>query len=58
MQMGQAEANQWMGSSALARGPWSQDSATENGREKEKRECYSGLGSESWAAEILVLTVR
>lgn len=25
MQMGQAEANQWMGSSALARGPWSQD---------------------------------
>jgi hypothetical protein len=32
--------------------------ATENGREKEERECYSGLGSESWTAEIIVLTVR
>lgn len=25
LQMGLAEAGQWMGSSALARGPWSQD---------------------------------
>lgn len=51
MQMGQAEASQWMGSSALARGPWSQDRRHGERREKKEWECYSGLGSRPRAAE-------
>lgn len=43
--MGQAEAGQWIGSSALARGPWSQDRQPRRTAGEERMGCSSeGLG--------------